>query len=52
VTVYLSCVCRDAYVTLQATEGTASKNDESKYYNDLCDKLDVILVFTEHGTVV
>ncbi len=51
-TVYLLFVCRDAYVTLQAKEGIALKNDKSKYYTDLCDKLDLILVFTEHGTVI
>ncbi|KAF8913231.1 THO complex subunit 1 transcription elongation factor-domain-containing protein [Gymnopilus junonius] len=32
---------------LAATEGSAVKEDETKYYNALCDKMDIILTFTE-----
>ncbi|KAH9486400.1 THO complex subunit 1 [Psilocybe cubensis] len=32
---------------LAASEGTALKSDEQKYYTQLCEKLDVILTFTE-----
>lgn len=34
---------------LAETEGTASQNDETKYYQDLCGRLDLVLVFTELG---
>ncbi|KAL7284940.1 hypothetical protein ACG7TL_000028 [Trametes sanguinea] len=32
----------------QATEGRALKERETKYYDDLSDRLDIILTFTEH----
>ncbi|KDR85576.1 hypothetical protein GALMADRAFT_218672 [Galerina marginata CBS 339.88] len=33
---------------LAATEGKALREDEVKYYQDICDKLDLILNFTDH----
>ncbi len=34
---------------VQATEGKALKQLETKYYDELSDRLDLILTFTEHG---
>ena len=34
---------------IQATEGKALKERETNYYDDLSDRLDLILTFTEHG---
>jgi aldose 1-epimerase len=34
---------------LQAVEGKALSDEETSYYDDLSDKLDLILTFTEHG---
>ncbi|KAF9532095.1 THO complex subunit 1 transcription elongation factor-domain-containing protein [Crepidotus variabilis] len=33
---------------LAATEGAATKSNATKYYDELCDKLDLILLFTEN----
>jgi THO complex subunit 1 len=33
----------------QATEGEALKNDETSYYDELRNRLDLVLTFTEHG---
>ncbi|CDO77293.1 hypothetical protein BN946_scf184753.g43 [Trametes cinnabarina] len=38
---------KDVY-ELAATEGKALKERETKYYDDLSDRLDIILTFTEH----
>ncbi|KAI9067221.1 UDP-glucose 4-epimerase [Trametes sanguinea] len=38
---------KDAF-ELAATEGRALKERETKYYDDLSDRLDIILTFTEH----
>jgi hypothetical protein len=34
---------------LQETEGTALQKEETKYYNELRDRLDLVLTFTAHG---
>lgn len=36
-------------IAMQANEGNALKEDESKYYEDLSTRLDLTLSFTEHG---
>jgi hypothetical protein len=33
----------------QATEGKALNDPETKYYDDLRERLDLVLTFTEHG---
>ncbi|OBZ68550.1 THO complex subunit 1 [Grifola frondosa] len=39
---------RNEIFTLAATEGDALKNTQSSYYDDLRDRLDLVLTFTEH----
>jgi hypothetical protein len=34
---------------IKATEGKALGDEETTYYDELRDKLDIILTFTEHG---
>jgi hypothetical protein len=34
----------------QAAEGKALADEETTYYDDLSDKLDLILTFTDHGS--
>ncbi|KAI0352233.1 UDP-glucose 4-epimerase [Trametes cingulata] len=41
-------VLRKEIFDLAATEGKALKERETKYYDDLSDRLDLILTFTEH----
>jgi len=33
----------------KVTEGTALQSDETRYYKDLCGRLDLVLVFMELG---
>ena len=36
-------------LSLQETEGTALQKEETKYYDELRDRLDLVLTFTAHG---
>ena len=36
-------------MSLQAAEGQALKDPNTHYYESLCDRLDLCLVFSEHG---
>jgi hypothetical protein len=44
---WFSCIFQSSHHLRKETEGTALQNDETRYYKDLCGRLDLVLVFTE-----